>query len=99
MCPDLFTVNEMADYLHNLINEFSSQAGEFLLTSLLKKYIHLINLYKQEYNFNKIIMSGSILENYNIFTDGLQHFFGEVEIKFNKNDVLKTHYFLLKNNN
>ena len=53
MCPDLFTENEMTDYLQNLINEFSSHAGEFLLSSLLKKYIHLINLYKQEYNFNK----------------------------------------------
>ena len=99
MCPDLFTENEMTDYLQNLINEFSSHAGEFLLSSLLKKYIHLINLYKQEYNFNKIIMSGSILENYNIFSDGLKHFFGEVEIEFNNNDVLKTHFFLLKNTN
>ena len=99
MCPDLFTENEMTDYLQNLINEFSSHAGEFLLSSLLKKYIHLINLYKQEYNFNKIIMSGSILENYNIFSDGLKHFFGEAKIEFNKNDVLKTHFFLLKNNN
>ena len=97
MCPDLFTENEMTDYLQNLINEFSSHAGEFLLSSLLKKYIHLINLYKQEYNFNKIIMSGSILENYNIFSDGLKHFFGEAEIEFNNNDVLKTHFFLLKN--
>lgn len=99
MCPDLFTENEMTDYLQNLINEFSSHAGEFLLSSLLKKYIHLINLYKQEYNFNKIIMSGSILENYNIFSDGLKHFFGEAEIEFNNNDVLKTHFFLLKNTN
>jgi len=99
MCPDLFTENEMTDYLQNLINEFSSHAGEFLLSSLLKKYIHLINLYKQEYNFNKIIMSGSILENYNFFSDGLKHFFGGAEIKFNNNDVLKTHFFLLKNNN
>ena len=99
MCPDLFTENEMTDYLQDLINEFPSHAGEFLLSSLLKKYIHLINLYKQEYNFKKIIMSGSILENYNIFSDGLKHFFGEAEIEFNKNDVLKTHFFLLKNNN
>ena len=52
MCPDLFTENEMTDYLQDLINEFPSHAGEFLLSSLLKKYIHLINLYKQEYNFN-----------------------------------------------
>ena len=99
MCPDLFTENEMTDYLQDLINEFPSHAGEFLLSSLLKKYIHLINLYKQEYNFNKIIMSGSILENYNIFSDGLKHFFGDAEIKFNNNDVLKTHFFLLKDNN
>jgi len=99
MCPDLFTENEMTDYLQNLINEFPSHAGEFLLSSLLKKYIHLINLYKQEYNFNKIIMSGSILENYNIFSDGLKHFFGDAEIEFNNNEVLKTHFFLLKDNN
>ena len=44
-------------------------------------------------------MSGSILENYNFFSDGLNHFFGEAKIEFNKNDVLKTHFFLLKNNN
>ena len=67
MCPDLFSQIEMLDYLQNITNEFSSQAGEYFLSSLLKKYIYLIKLYKQEYNFNNIIMSGSILENYNIF--------------------------------
>tara|TARA_B100000927_G_C16436804_1_gene457991 strand:+ start:101 stop:1282 length:1182 start_codon:yes stop_codon:yes gene_type:complete len=99
MCPDLFSQIEMVDYLQNITNEFSSQAGEYLLSSLLKKYIYLIKLYKQEYNFNKIIMSGSILENYNIFEEGLKHFYDKDEIEFNKNDVLKTHFFLLKNNN
>ena len=98
-CPDLFSQIEMVDYLQNITNEFSLQAGEFLLSSLLKKYIYLIKLYKQKYNFNKIIMSGSILENYNIFPEGLKHFYGKDEIEFNKNDVLKTHFFLLKNNN
>ena len=98
MCPDLFSQIEMVDYLQNITNEFSSQAGEYLLSSLLKKYIYLIKLYKQEYNFNKIIMSGSILENYNIFEEGLKHFYDKDEIEFNKNDVLKTHFFLLKNN-
>ena len=98
-CPDLFSQIEMVDYLQNITNEFSLQAGEFLLSSLLKKYIYLIKLYKQKYNFNKIIMSGSILENYNIFSEGLKHFYGKDEIEFNKNDVLKTHFFLLKNNN
>ena len=99
MCPDLFSQIEMLDYLQNITNEFSSQAGEYLLSSLLKKYIYLIKLYKQEYNFNNIIMSGSILENYNIFEEGLKHFYGKDKIEFNKNDVLKTHFFLLKNNN
>ena len=98
-CPDLFSQIEMLDYLQNITNEFSSQAGEYLLSSLLKKYIYLIKLYKQKYNFNKIIMSGSILENYNIFSEGLKHFYGKDKIEFNKNDVLKTHFFLLKNNN
>jgi len=99
MCPDLFSKTEMIIYLENLTNEFQSQAGEYLLSSLLKKYIYLINLYKKEYSFNKIIMSGSILENYNIFTDGVKHFFSDAEVIFNENDVLKTHFFLLKNNN
>ena len=99
MCPDLFSKIEMVDYLKSLTDKFSSQAGEFLLTSLLKKYIHLINIYKKEYNFNKIIMSGSIIKNYNIFSDGVKHFFGDTKVEFNDNDVLKTHYFLLKNTN
>ena len=96
MCPDLFSQIEMVDYLQNITNEFSSQAGEYLLSSLLKKYIYLIKLYKQEYNFNKIIMSGSILENYNIFEEGLKHFYDKDEIEFNKNDVLKTHFFFIE---
>lgn len=97
LCPDLFSNNEMVIYLQNLKKEFQSQAGEYLLSSLLKKYIYLIDLYKKEYNFNKIILSGSILENYNIFTDGVHHFFSDDEIEFNENDVLKSHFFLLKN--
>lgn len=97
ICPDLFSKSEMITYLKNLTNEFQSQAGQYLLSSLLKKYIYLINLYEKEYSFNKIIMSGSIIENYSIFRDGVKHFFSDAEIEFNENDVLKSHFILLKN--
>lgn len=98
ICPDLFSKKEMIMYLQNLTEKYQSQADDYLLSSLLKKYAYLINLYKKEYNFNKIVMSGSIIENYNFIKDGLKHIFHDIEIKYNKNDVLKTHFFLLKNN-
>ena len=98
MCPDLFSKNEMIMYLQDLTNKFQSKAGHFLLSSLLKKYIYLVSLYKKEYNFNKIIMRINT-KNYNIFIDGFRHFFSDIEIIFNENDVLKSHFFLLKNNN
>ena len=47
MCPDLFSKNEMIMYLQDLTNKFQSKAGHFLLSSLLKKYIYLVSLYKK----------------------------------------------------
>ena len=97
-CKDLFTRQEMETY----INELSKNSKEdnlnlIFLSSILKKYINILNKYHDEYKFNEIILSGSILENYYFFKQGLSHFFKDCNIKFNKQDVLKTHYYLLKN--
>lgn len=94
-CPDLFSINEIQKYI-NVKKAYLSY--EEIMHSLLKKYIYLLKQYNKKYNFQNIVLSGSILEHYKLFEIGIRDHFKDKNIYFNKDDVLKNHQKILLNN-
>ena len=92
--PDLFSLSEINNYLEKQLTIYSYSE---IFHSLLKKYITIIKLYDSHYEFNQIILSGSILKNYSFFSERMNYFFPNKKLKFNDDDVLEKHLKLLKN--